>query len=1056
MGADLSRVRFDALRDHAGVVLQQGRLLLDADWNELVAIVERRLRAGVADLDSNGPVTGIAGVAVVPRTTPDGFKVTLTAGKLAIGRGRMYVDGLLAENHGTGNLQWDALLSEQQHKLDTPYEEQPYGPAPTLPTTGSHLAYLDVWQRDVTSVEAPDLVDSAIGVDTTARTQTVWQVRVHELTKAGVTCATLDADIPGWAGMIAPTPSRLTVTTDPTTVTSDPCDLPPTGGYRGRENQTYRVEIHDGGAAGTATFKWSRDNGSVVSPALEVLPDGLTLLPASLGKDIVLGFDTGQWVEVLDDHRELSRTPGDIRKVDDIVNDALVFTTPLSADLRLGTGDAADRHLRVRRWDQNGRVKTSTGTTVVDLNDPSQVGAITVPTGASTRIVLENGVTVSFTANGGSFRSGDHWVFAARVADNSVEEVVEAPPLGIHHHYARLGVLTFPDGETDCRTAWPPDCQCNEGACSDCTACVTPESHASGSLTIQVAVDNVSKTGGTVCLAAGSYHLDWGGVVISDTSSITIRGQGPRTLLLAQHQGIIMQNSAFVTLEDFAVVVSGARPCVVLDATIATTVQRLELVVLPSAARPAPAVEVGGVSLRTRLLDNVVVSTVGITGGGDEKTPLLTAELLVRDNVLACRDLGIGLDGRVAHILGNHITGNTVLFSRDVGMRLRGTVGKDQGFDVVDNTVTVAGGGIEIGPSGYSVRDNHVTGTPASVEGRARGITVVVGSLGGDYGATTVSGNQVRDVGGVGIGVLAPVESLDVSHNQVERALHGIVFAERARASSVTISHNLVTDVGCRDSDKADGAVGIQVVGADVAHVESNIVHGVGAAEAAGDSSVGVRVLACLEVRVSGCSVDRVGLPSAARGDLGIAVMGLPERVQVTTNVGRRQPPSVKQGDPRPWVAVLVGMPDRETVLTKAGEYLVVVEDATIVLNTLAAFVTLSVRPAATIDANIADGSPTSEPAILVGYRGDVIATGNQCHKQTDGETSPALLIRSNTVTASNNRCMGGQPFAMSLEVKPDQLAAVGNVVSSEVIGAPMSASGTLEDPWRPINVYNS
>ena len=76
MGADLSRVRFDALRDHAGVVLQQGRLLLDADWNELVAIVERRIRAGVADLDSDGPAPGIAGVAVVPRTTPHGFEIT--------------------------------------------------------------------------------------------------------------------------------------------------------------------------------------------------------------------------------------------------------------------------------------------------------------------------------------------------------------------------------------------------------------------------------------------------------------------------------------------------------------------------------------------------------------------------------------------------------------------------------------------------------------------------------------------------------------------------------------------------------------------------------------------------------------------------------------------------------------------------------------------------------------------------------------------------------------------------------------------------------------------
>ena len=48
MGADLSRVRFDPRRDHAGVVLQQGRLLLDADFNELVAILDRRLRASVA------------------------------------------------------------------------------------------------------------------------------------------------------------------------------------------------------------------------------------------------------------------------------------------------------------------------------------------------------------------------------------------------------------------------------------------------------------------------------------------------------------------------------------------------------------------------------------------------------------------------------------------------------------------------------------------------------------------------------------------------------------------------------------------------------------------------------------------------------------------------------------------------------------------------------------------------------------------------------------------------------------------------------------------------
>lgn len=45
---------------------------------------------------------------------------------------------------------------------------------------------------------------------------------------------------------------------------SDPCITPPDARYRGAENQLYRVEIHRGSDAEPATFKWSRDNGTVV------------------------------------------------------------------------------------------------------------------------------------------------------------------------------------------------------------------------------------------------------------------------------------------------------------------------------------------------------------------------------------------------------------------------------------------------------------------------------------------------------------------------------------------------------------------------------------------------------------------------------------------------------------------------------------------------------------------------------------------------------------------------------------------------------------------------
>src|SRR6187397_2544859 len=120
MASDISRVRFDPLRDYAGVVLQQGRLLLDADFNEYVALLDRRLRAETCDLTSFGPDPGHAGVAWVPRQTPDAFRLTVAAGAITIGRGRMYVDGFLAENHGLEPLAFDPLLSEQMGGTDTP------------------------------------------------------------------------------------------------------------------------------------------------------------------------------------------------------------------------------------------------------------------------------------------------------------------------------------------------------------------------------------------------------------------------------------------------------------------------------------------------------------------------------------------------------------------------------------------------------------------------------------------------------------------------------------------------------------------------------------------------------------------------------------------------------------------------------------------------------------------------------------------------------------------------------------------------------------------------
>src|SRR5207302_3697723 len=109
-----------------GVLAQQGRVQLDADWNEWVAILDRRWRAETTDLFW----TASPGQAVVPKQTPTGFEIDASGGTLTIGVGRAYVDGLLAENHGAGTPAFDPVLSELRGPDPIPYTAQPYLPNP--------------------------------------------------------------------------------------------------------------------------------------------------------------------------------------------------------------------------------------------------------------------------------------------------------------------------------------------------------------------------------------------------------------------------------------------------------------------------------------------------------------------------------------------------------------------------------------------------------------------------------------------------------------------------------------------------------------------------------------------------------------------------------------------------------------------------------------------------------------------------------------------------------------------------------------------------------------
>src|SRR6185437_4398702 len=85
---DFTRDTFDPLKHFARVLMQQGRVQLDSDWNEQAAILLRYVQTLAADLIGPGGGPDDSGFALGTLPVPNDFR---------IGLGRYYVDGILCE-----------------------------------------------------------------------------------------------------------------------------------------------------------------------------------------------------------------------------------------------------------------------------------------------------------------------------------------------------------------------------------------------------------------------------------------------------------------------------------------------------------------------------------------------------------------------------------------------------------------------------------------------------------------------------------------------------------------------------------------------------------------------------------------------------------------------------------------------------------------------------------------------------------------------------------------------------------------------------------------------
>lgn len=492
MKGDFARVTFDPTRHYSQVFQQQGRVLLEADWNEQGQIQQQLLRTLVQDLIGPCWAAGDGFSLGISETDANGEVKPRLLADWQLAAGHFYVDGILCVNEAACSL------------VDQPYRPTPdYGVADgktgfeKTPPNGFAL-WLDVWERHLSSIEAPAIADVALdGVDTASRAQVVWQLRLLEGTGAAKQLGDIETalKVRQKASTSAEETARieqqiadlgklrdsldgqgdasgdanddpcvavrdllgaratwalphLSAQLEASTANDDPCLIAADARYRGCENQLYRIEIHHPGLAGTsagASFKWSRENGSVIFRVLGNVPgtaaDGggtqqvVTL--ARLGRDARLGLAVNDWVELVDDDYTLAQRALPLLQVVALDVAACRVTLavppgvtpyPISAD--------SNKHPLLRRWDQRDPV------------DAQGVLAVT----EDTPITLEDGIQVTF-APGGVYATGDYWLVPARVAGSgqldwpSVGGKPVSLPPGGGHHYAVLGIAG--DGDND-------------------------------------------------------------------------------------------------------------------------------------------------------------------------------------------------------------------------------------------------------------------------------------------------------------------------------------------------------------------------------------------------------------------------------------------------------------------------------------------------------------------------------------------------------------------------------------------------------------------------------
>jgi hypothetical protein len=579
---DVSRLLFNRRMNYSGVGMQQGRVLLDSDWNEAAMLdsEDRRLTVMETVCTGGSPNDGFR-IDAAAAPAPAKLDLYPDAGKSPATGNNTYDFSLLAGSFYLAGLRFE--INDNAHFLTQPnWPAIALGDTPNVPpavtAARTDVVYIEGWEETVSSIEDEEFRERALGgPDTTTRRRRNWRVRVVPDANAAdcpaaaavirasmvarLTGGSADAD--QWfdaSGVTFVSKGRLKIAPAAGAPNTDPCKPASLSGFIGAENQTIRVQQTTPGR-----FIWGIDDGGPLYRVKVDPADATRLLFITTARDEASFPLSGQAVELLpwgarlDNGSIAAEATGKLFTIAadyDPTDRSIRLSQPVPQGWRDWLADqaglpGADKYFYLRLWSGGSG----------DAVNPDYAYAVGTPVA-----LTGTGLEVTFLA---AAAGGDYWIAAAR--PNTPNVLVPwslsngAAPAGPVRHAAALALIRWTmsganaePAVSDCRDRFHPLCS----IASCCTVTVGDGVNSFGDTNdLATAVSLLPPEGGELCLLRGQHK---GPLNLLNRQNVTVHGCGTGSQILppagtgpvvAVHgcHGVAIRGLAIHTLQNVAI-----------------------------------------------------------------------------------------------------------------------------------------------------------------------------------------------------------------------------------------------------------------------------------------------------------------------------------------------------------------------------------------------------------------------------------------------------------------------------------------------------------------------